>query len=342
VPADTDDPGVIPNVDVDTENSATDTEALPSQSVEAGIAGEPVAAGVPHPEETPDRLVDTLITDEPPVSDELGTQTQLESMPETESVDMDFSELPLPDVEIPIARGSFEADLKSVTLREDSRPVIVDFLRPESLDVPMTLRIEEVGFSGNRSPWSAGQYSISNDGIVRFQAGQERARVILSMASDVLREADQQSTLRVRELDAAAVSLATIDVVLEDDDQRRFEAQLAPNTVGFAASQISVQERDPAVQIDLVRFNPDDTALVVEFEVFDLTAAAGEDYFPPSNSAIFFGPGQRAARVLIPLVQDSAFEGTEAFEADLLNVTASPQSDVHHRVTIMIRDDDGS
>jgi hypothetical protein len=162
------------------------------------------------------------------------------------------------------------------------------------------------------------------------------------MASDPLREADQQSTLRVRELDAAAIQLATIEVVLEDDDQRKFEAGLPPNTIAFAASQVSVQERDPAAQIDVVRFNPDETSLVVEFEIFDVTATAGEDYFPPSNNLISFGPGQRAARVLIPLVQDAAFEGDEAFVVDLSSVDASPQRDVYYRVAIMIRDDDGS
>lgn len=340
LPAVTDEVEADPAADVDISPTASAT--LPGQSDDGGVAGEPVAAGIPSAKEIPDGIVDARGMDELPAGEAIVGESQLENVPETEPGYMDFSTLPSPDVEISIARGSFETDVKSVTLREDSRPVVVDFLRPGPLDLPMTLRIEEVGFSGNRSPWSAGQFSISNDGIIRFPAGQERARITLSMASDLLRESDQQSTLRVRELDAAAIPLATIDVVLEDDDQRTFEAQLPPNTVGFAASQVSVQERDPAVQIDLVRFNPDDNALFVEFEVFDLTAAAGEDYFPPSNNVIVFGPGQRAARVLIPLVQDSAFEGTEAFEVDLSNVDPSPRSGVHYRVAIMIRDDDGS
>jgi hypothetical protein len=157
-----------------------------------------------------------------------------------------------------------------------------------------------------------------------------------------LREADQQSTLRVREADTAAVELATIEVVLEDDDQRRFEAGLPANTIAFAASQVSVQERDPAVQIDFVRFNPDETSIVVNFEVFDVTATAGEDYFSPGNNSVSFGPGQRAARILIPLVQDSTFEGDEAFVVDLESTGSAPQNDVYYRVAIMIRDDDGS
>jgi serine/threonine protein kinase len=339
-------PGINDEIDVvpaqDMADSSASTEESPGQPAEESVSEEPLEAGPPIGEESSEKLVDESAVDEIPVIEEIVAEAQTEILPEPEPAITDFSNMPLPDVEIFIARGSFESEIKSVTLREDSRPVIVDFIRYGSLDFPMTLRLEEVGFSGNRSPWSAGQFSISNDGIVEFPASQDRARVTLSMASDPLREADQQSTLRVRELDAAAIQLATIEVVLEDDDQRKFEAGLPPNTIAFAASQVSVQERDPAAQIDVVRFNPDETSLVVEFEIFDVTATAGEDYFPPSNNLISFGPGQRAARVLIPLVQDAAFEGDEAFVVDLSSVDASPQRDVYYRVAIMIRDDDGS
>jgi hypothetical protein len=162
------------------------------------------------------------------------------------------------------------------------------------------------------------------------------------MSSDPLREADQLSTLRVREADSASSQLATIEIVLEDDDQRRFEAQLPSNTIAFAASQVSVQERDPAVQIDLVRFKPDSTSLAVGLEIEDVTASAGEDYLVPGTTSVTFGPGQRAARVLIPLVQDSAYEGDEAFAVNLNSADAVSRDGVHYRINIIIRDDDGA
>jgi serine/threonine protein kinase len=342
MPAVGDEPEVVPATDMqdvpvdEAESSPPDTEA----TADVTSPTEPAKTALPGPEPVLETLVDDLPTDATPVVDDPVAEPGIAPEPEPQIVD--FSRLPLPDVEIPIAPNSFEVELKSVTLREDSRPVIVDFVRPAPLDFPMTLRLEEVGFSGNRSPWNAGQFTISDNGIVKFPAGQERARITLSMASDPLREADQQSTLRVREADTAAVELATIEVVLEDDDQRRFEAGLPANTIAFAASQVSVQERDPAVQIDFVRFNPDETSIVVNFEVFDVTATAGEDYFSPGNNSVSFGPGQRAARILIPLVQDSTFEGDEAFVVDLESTGSAPQNDVYYRVAIMIRDDDGS
>ena len=267
---------------------------------------------------------------------EIGTESAIE--PAIEMINL--SDLAMADVEIRIGYTRFGTESKSVTLREDGPSVIVDIVRPEPLEVPMTLRLEEVGFSGNRSPWRSGQFEISNGGYVEFQPGEARARVTLSMASDNRREADQMATLRIREADTAAISLATIDLVLEDDDQRQFEAELPANTVAFAFSQVSVQERDPAVQVDLVRFNPDQTRLVVNTDVVNITATAGEDFFPPGNGFVVFGPGQRAARILIPLVQDAEVEGDEAFVVELATDNTSQQVGVHNRVAVMIRDDD--
>ena len=263
-----------------------------------------------------------------------------EALAETTIELIDLAELATPDVELDISAGSIGTQVRSVTLREDSPGVIVDIIRREPLEEPLTLRLEEVGFSGNRSPWRSGQFEISNGGYVEFARGVERARVTLTMASDTRREADQQSTLRVREADSAAIALATIELTLEDDDQRRFETELPANTVAFAVSQVSVRERDPAVQIDLVRFNPDDTHLIVNTEVLDITATAGEDFFPPGNGIVVFGPGQRSARLLIPLVQDVESEGDEAFVVEFISDNPTREEGVHNRVAVMIRDDD--
>ncbi|MEJ2086480.1 MAG: protein kinase, partial [Acidobacteriota bacterium] len=281
---------------------------------------EPVSAGAPG---TAEGAVDV---------DEPLTETTVETV--------DLAELAIADMEIRIDSSSFSPESRSVTLREDGPSVFVDIVRPEPLDFPLTLRLEEVGFSGNRSPWRSGQFEISNGGYVEFPAGEARARVTLNMASDDRREADQMSTLKIRETETAAITLATIELVLEDDDQRQFEAELPANTVAFAVSQVSVRERDPAVQVDLVRFNPDQTRLVVSTGILDITATAGEDYFPPGNGFVVFGPGQRSARILIPLVQDMEVEGDEAFVVELSAGETLERDGVHNRVAIMIRDDD--
>ena len=160
------------------------------------------------------------------------------------------------------------------------------------------------------------------------------------MSSDQLREADQQSTIRVRDVDNPLSELATITLFLQDDDQRAFEAQIPPNTIAFPASQVTADESDPAVTLDVVRFNPDNASLVVSYQIEDVTASENEDYFSPGIREIAFGPGQRAARVLIPLVQDSIAEGNEAFAVQLLSSDPVESPDVYQRIIVMIRDDE--
>jgi hypothetical protein len=289
-------------------------------------------------EGVPAEIDESPVEDSPtPVLDEPAEVTEPE--PVSEPL-VDFSTLPPADLEVPFRMGRESRTSFRLRLREDSGPVFVDFVRSGGLGLPLALKLDEVGFSGNRSPWAAQQYSMSNEGIVRFPAGQERSRIELTMASDPLREADQQSTLRLRELDTATSALAVINVALEDDDQRAFEAQLPANTIAFASSQASIRETDPAVQIDLVRFNPDESRAVVNYAVSDVTATEGEDYFVPGDSTVTFGPGQRSARLLIPLVQDAFVEGDEAFVIELQDAAPSGAEDVYQRIVVMIRDDE--
>ena len=253
---------------------------------------------------------------------------------------VDYSTLPPPAAIVTFALDAKAGSATRVLLREDGNSVIVDFVRQGDLAAPLALRLEEIGFSGNRSPWGAGQYALSNAGLVAFPAGQERARITLTAASDPRREADQQSTLRLRLADSPESELAIINVTLEDDDRREFEGRLPTNTIAFAASQVSVSEADPAVQIDVIRFNPDTTSVVVDYWIEDLTATEGEDYFATGTNSISFGPGQRSARLLIPLVQDSRAEGDEAFVVKLAVDHETRPSNVSPNIAVMIRDDE--
>jgi hypothetical protein len=312
--------------------------ALPNSQPESQATA--VEEESPILQETPAVVADTAAEDtvdeavfaDPPVeeSELVGPESML----------VDFSNLPTPTEIIPFSPGSGSRQPVNIAIREDGPRVIIDFVRGSNLAVPMNLRLEEVGFSGNRSPWAAGQFALSNSGLIHFPAGQARGRVTLTMASDPLREADQQSTLRLREAEFADSELAVLNVTLEDDDQRVFEAHLPMNTIAFAANQASIRETDPAVQIDLVRFNPDSSPIEVRFTVSDITATEGEDYFAPGNNTITFGPGQRAARLLVPLVQDAEVEGDEAFVVELASDADNAAIDVYRRIVVMIRDDE--
>ena len=144
----------------------------------------------------------------------------------------------------------------------------------------------------------------------------------------------------MRLADSAESELAVVNVTIEDDDQREFEGRMPSNTIAFTSSQVSASEADPAVQIDVIRFNTDNTTVVVNYSVEDISATEGEDYFAPGTYSISFGPGQRSARLLIPLVQDSVAEGDEAFAVKLVVDLESRPANLSPNIAVMIRDDE--
>jgi len=306
--------------------------------VEAEPIDPPVAeeADVPAGDET---LVDDSDDETLVVESSDGIAPAEEQAPIEELID--FSNLPIATVQVQLAfPGTVRTELDLI-LREDEAPAIIDLVRSSNIEEVLVVKLEEVSFSGNRSPWESGQYQISDDSVVRFPAGQERARFTVSMAPDPLREPDRQVSLLVRDFEDSDSEFALINLTLEDDDQRRFEFGLGPNTVAFAVGQVSVRERDPAVQIDLVRFNPDHTTLTVEYFLREVTATEGEDYFAPGSNTVVFGPGQRSARILIPLVQDSKPESDEAFMLEMPDLPPeAANANIFRRIAVMIRDDD--
>ena len=331
-----------PEISADSEPRSDDSDDAKPVEAESPIESDSaVVPGLTVETESavePDSPIETLLPEEM-VSETLAEEAPEEIPVEAPPPLVDFSLLPRPTAEIRIRMDGSVSESTTVTLREDGARVTIDLIR-DNVELPLTLRLEEVDYSGNRSPWASGQFNLAEGDFIEFPAGQDHARITLSMTSDPLREADQYSTLRVREVDAARSVLATITVNLEDDDQRAFEATLPANTVAFAVSQISVRERDPVVQIDILRINPDNTRLVVTYVLRDITATEGEDYFAPASSTIEFGPGQRTARLLIPLVQDFEFEDNEAFSVELSSADINADIDVFFRTAVIIRDDD--
>ena len=296
-----------------------------------------------EPEKTEEPVVDDegLSTGDESLVVETTDEPQSEEEPIPQEALVDFSTLPIATIEVPLAiPGAARTELDLI-LRENQQAAIVDIVRTSNIEEVLVVKLEEVSFSGNRSPWESGQYQISDDSVARFPAGQERARFTVSMTPDPLREPDRQVSLLIRDFEDAESEFALINLTLEDDDQRRFESGLRPNTVAFAVGQVSVRERDPAVQIDLVRFNPDETSLTVTYILREVTATEGEDYFVPGVNTVEFGPGQRSARIFIPLVQDSNPESDEAFILEMTDLQPEvTNANIFRRIAVMIRDDD--
>jgi len=322
----------VPAVDYSTQDiaeySAVETEAE--------------AVGKDEPVEINEEL---LISEELPTdagtveaAEETAEEVAVLLAPDREDIVEDLS-LPPATLTANLAAGAADATAFDLVIREDSTAAIIEFVRLDTVEA-LSVSLVEARYNGNRSPLASGQYFIENDGKLTFAAGQQRGRLTVSMRSNPLRESDQQLVLRIVTADDPQIALATINLILEDDDQRAFEARLPANTVGFAVNQISVRESDPAAQIDVIRYKPDNTVLEVPYDITGVTATEGQDYFITGLPVVYFGPGQRSVRILIPLGQDARPEPDEAFMLQLLDQNSPADANIFSQIAVMIRDDD--
>ena len=252
----------------------------------------------------------------------------------------DFSDLPAASIILPLARPGDLPRASTITLVEDGNESIVDFVRGSNLEEALHLRVVEKSFSGAQSPLEAGQYHLSNGGLLDFPVGQHRARLTISMQSDSERESDYQVSLVVLDANYDDIEFANIRLTLQDDDQRSFEKRMGPNTVSFSTDRIEVRERDVAVQIDIIRYRADNTSQEAAYRIRDVSATDGEDYIAPVSGSVFFGPGERTVRMLIPLIQDSSREPDESFVIELVGESSRQEGNIYRQITVMIRDDD--
>ena len=323
-------PGITAGGETEAGAGTPETEPAAPPTAVGDAPAEPPAEVGDAPAELPVEAGDTP-------ADELAAETSAGSSPTARPAGQDAP----PAAVLPL--GVTGAARAAVALRLDAGAgdAVVELLRQPAGDDRLTVVFEETAFDGERSPREAGRYRLSEN-VVSFAPGEERARVTLTAFPGERRFEEARATLTVRNVDDPSSELAVLELTLEDAGERAFEAALPPDTVGFTAGRLRVREGDPAVQIDVVRLNPGDAELYVRYFVAGGSATEDEDYFLPGTTGLVFAPGQRTARLLIPLVQDSMAESDETFTLELRDGTDLPEQNLHRRIEVVIRDDDGA
>jgi uncharacterized repeat protein (TIGR01451 family)/uncharacterized delta-60 repeat protein len=90
--------------------------------------------------------------------------------------------------------------------------------------------------------------------------------------------------------------------------------------IGFASPSFSVNENAGQATITVLRAGGTTRQATVDFTTTDGTALAGFDYATVVTSLTFL-PGQTAATVVVPIINDSQTEGNESIQLSLLNPT---------------------
>ena len=100
---------------------------------------------------------DDISTDGVGVAESPGIDTTLPAVvvdDEPLAPAIDFSSLPPADYELALTSYGAEGIPLRLTIREDSGSLVVELVRFNAIDLPMELRVEEISYSGNRSPWA--------------------------------------------------------------------------------------------------------------------------------------------------------------------------------------------
>ena len=196
------------------ENAVAD-DAEAGESVANDVAADAVAVDDADAEALVEGAPLEDIFDEEPPEETVAESSATEAPVEAE---VDFAAMLPATLTVGLAANGQVASEVDLTIREGTDATTIDLVRMTNILEPYTVLLEEIGFSGNRSPWEEGRYEIANSGYVTFEAGENRARTIIFVPSDSQRDPDRQITIQVREVDNAGRALARIELKLEDDD----------------------------------------------------------------------------------------------------------------------------
>ena len=177
---------------------------------------------------------------------------------------------------------------------------------------------------------------VAAAGTVTLQDGETVSSIVIDITDDSIFE-----------------DLESFDVVLEDlptgavvGPQNRTTVRILDNdppppqgSIRLSGDRFSVDEFQSAVLITVTRSNGDFGQVGADYSTRDITATAGADYQPVSGT-LNFADGVISAEILVPLIDDSVYEGTETFEITLDNVSGGATAGLPKAAIVSIVEDD--
>ena len=93
-----------------------------------------------------------------------------------------------------------------------------------------------------------------------------------------------------------------------------------PGIIGLETNSYQVNESDGSVEVTVLRTQGSDGVITVDYQTFEASATADEDYIPVSGT-LTFADGETSKSVTIPIIDDQQPEATENFSITIDNVT---------------------
>jgi len=171
----------------------------------------------------------------------------------------------------------------------------------------------------------------NRSGAIAFGPGQTLATFSIPIVNDTLFELDESILLRLTNasnptIDMSGLTNATLFIV---DDEKG---------VQFSAATYSVFEEATNAVITIVRSGGLNGAASVEFRASAGTAGSGVDFIGVTNSLTFTN-GESAKTILIPILDDNAFEPDETVRLSLLNPVGATTNTPYESILTIVNTD---
>jgi hypothetical protein len=114
---------------------------------------------------------------------------------------------------------------------------------------------------------------------------------------------------------------------------------LARNLVSFKSAAVSASEHSSA-KLTVTLTHATSTPLTVNYQVAPETAQGGGVDFTLADGSITIPAGKKTQTLVVPLTNDTLYEGTETFQVWLLDPGGSVAIGKNPGVTVSIKDDD--
>lgn len=226
----------------------------------------------------------------------------------------------------PTPAAQFGSDSYTVSETDDTATIDVE-LEASSVQ-PVTVSYVTL----DRTATSSRDYTAVA-GDLTFAPGETRATFTVPILEDDLVEGNETVNLLLTNGTLGARSQALLTI--EDDDLQD------QSLLQFSAATYSTSEDAGTAVITVDRIGNTDGEVSIRYDSFDLTALAGSDYETVSDT-LTIGDGETSGTFSIPILEDSAVEGTETLQLKLSNVGGNAVLGSQDEALLLIEDNDAT
>lgn len=167
-----------------------------------------------------------------------------------------------------------------------------------------------VNYATSNGTAAAGSDYTAKSGTVTIPAGSTSANIQVTVTDDIVFEGNETFQVTLTGPGGATLGTSSATVTVVDNETQP--------TIGLSATTYSANEMISPASITVQLSGPSKTATTVDYATTDGSAEAGSDYLAASGT-VTVAAGSTTATIQVLIVDDSTYEGNEAFTVTLSN-----------------------